>query len=248
MLIVLVLLFVGKKFIYKKFQVLTVFNPDKISILKPKDFLVLGDKILKDELSINKDGFIYQFYSYLSDKQPLNVFNDYKNYFNLNNWVIKKELDAKSSGYLIEADKNGLTANVAIIYPDGFFYKTLIFVAFIDNSKRFSFDYLPANIKFIHPDSTIDFDYDKYLTRISYESYLDRDSLYNIYKNYFETLGWSIKNLKTGVISKMFFEVIKDKNINDNNQIFFDIDRVLISPNDLSLYKTRVGIFLFKNQ
>jgi len=231
----------------------TINSPKSLSILKPDNFLLVNSYgVVRDEIIISPSNFQQQLYSYLSNNTPKLVLSEYKNYFKNDGWIVEKINKIQDDFWEIKAEKNGLDLELKIL-PDKMSNKrTLVNLIFTEKTKKYNFD--PKNnlandfkdINFYYALPNINFIYKKNLEgnlneiKAQYESYTDRDNLYDLYYNKMKEKGWDVENIKTDVFSK---KVLKASKL--NNYFFIDIDNIIVSKEIPSKTKTMVTIYYF---
>jgi hypothetical protein len=265
-LIIVLIILIGF-FIYRNYFVLkkqktpeisqTVFkvinNPKSISILKPQDFLILNIAgAVKDEILFSQDGISQQLFFYLSNNDPGFLFEEYKNYLNKNAWEIKNINKLQNNVFLITAEKNNLKLELNIS-PDNLSKKTFVGSIFTDNSLRYNF-YEKENseknfnkIKFYYALPNINFVYKKNVgpnnlneIMAQYDSYLDRDNLYNLYYNQMKEKGFEVENIKSDIASKKIISATKN-----SDKFMIDIDSIILSPQNPNQRQILVTIYYF---
>jgi len=265
-LIIVLIILIGF-FIYRNYFVLkkqktpeisqTVFgvinNPKSISILKPQDFLILNSAgAVKDEILFSQDGISQQLFFYLSNNKPEFLFEEYKNYLNKNAWEIKNINKPQNNVFLITAEKNNLKLELNIS-PDNSSKKTFVGSIFTDNSLRYNF-YEKENseknfnkIKFYYALPNINFIYKKNVgpnnlneIMAQYDSYLDRDNLYNLYYNQMKEKGFEVENIKSDIASKKIISATKN-----SDEFMIDIDSIILSSKNPNQRQTLVTIYYF---
>jgi hypothetical protein len=226
--------------------------PKSLPVLKPQNFPIINSSVLtKDEISISPSNFEQQLFFYISNDTPQSILDIYEKYFKDNGWVTEK--NSKDNVFLINAYKDGLKLDLNISPDKLFNKKTFVGSIFTDKTKQYKFDEKNdlakdfSNIRFYYSVPDINFVYKENFidsfNRIEaqYESYLDKDTLYNLYYNQLktiETIGWKVENIKSGVVSKRIIKVSKS-----SKEFLIDIGSVLVSKNNLNQRKTLVTIY-----